>query len=181
MIRGGKKIADAITLGRAGIGAGLIAIGWFFGAAALSRVACLMLVNWIGDVLDGAMARRNPEETHSWIGDHDLEVDIFVSACLAVYLWLAGLLPFYHLSVYLIFWLVLFFVTGFNRSLGMLFQAPVYLFLIVETMQADPSTGWMLIITLAAIIILTWPRFPNQVIPGFLRGIEETFRRFNNQ
>ena len=147
-----------LTFSRAVIGLGLVGLGFAHGAKALPWVAWLMLANWVGDVLDGAVARLSPVRVQTWIGDHDLEVDILVAAGLAVYLWQAGFLLIEYLAFYLVIWLVIVFILGFTRPLGMLFQAPIYLTLIVITAARYPFTGWVLVVGIGALILFTWPR-----------------------
>lgn len=45
-----------------------------------------MMVDWTGDAVDGAIARRNRPFYHAWLSDHDLEIDILVAASLLGYL-----------------------------------------------------------------------------------------------
>ena len=174
-----KKIADGITFSRAGIGIVILVLGWLSGAAAIGWIAILMLVDWIGDVLDGAMARRSLIKINTWIGDHDLEIDFFISICLAIYLWKASFLPITYLASYLLIWLIIFLIFGFQRQLAMFFQAPIYLLLIVEAMQRAPWAGWAIIISLLLLIIITWPRFPKQVLPDFFKGVQRTLAKFS--
>ncbi len=49
-----------------------------------------MIANWTGDLLDGRIARRSRMVDHTWIGDHDLEVDMAVSTGLLVYMQQSG-------------------------------------------------------------------------------------------
>lgn len=172
-----KFIADAITFTRAGIGFVLIGLGLFTGQAALQWVAWLMLADWIGDALDGTFARRSKVEIHTWIGDHDLEVDIFVSLCLAFYLWQTEFLSIVYLGGYLLAWLLVFIIFGSHRSLGMFFQAPIYLLLILQALDHAPLAGWSIIITVMAMVIVTWPKFPKQILPEFFAGVQDTFRK----
>lgn len=176
-----KRIADLLTSSRALIGLGLIGLGFIHGEKALAWVAWLMLANWAGDVLDGAVARLSPVREHSWIGDHDLEVDIFVATGLAIYLWQAEFILIEHLVLYFVLWLVIFLVFGYRRPLGMLFQAPIYVYLIVITLGRYPFSGWAMLVGIMALIFFTWPRFPNQVIPDFLNGIRTTLNKFSGQ
>lgn len=172
-----KFIADAITWTRVGIGAALIVLGLLTGPATLQWVAWLMLADWIGDALDGTFARRSKVKIHSWIGDHDLEVDIFVSLCLAFYLWQADFLGISYVAGYLFAWLLIFLIFGSHRSLGMFFQSPIYLFLIIQALDHAPLAGWSIILTVMTMVIVTWPKFPKQILPDFFAGVQDTFRR----
>jgi hypothetical protein len=172
-----KQVADLITFTRAGIGLILVWLGVAGGKASLPAAVVAMLLDWIGDCMDGIVARRSRVKYHTWIGDHDLEVDIFVSAGLFVYLITAGYLSFIAGLGYVIIWILIFWRYGLNRSLGMLVQAPIYLVLIVVSLMDAPTYGTWLVVWIVTLIVLTWPRFPNEVIPGFLSGMRGIFRR----
>jgi hypothetical protein len=167
----GKQIADLITALRGVLGIGLILLGWLKGEAGLSFAAWLMIANWTGDILDGAFARWSRQEIHTWIGDHDLEVDMFVSLGLLIYLLQAEYVSLLSIAVYLFIWLVIFWRWGLLRALGMLIQAPIYGWFIWIAVLDASLAGWAMVAWIAGAVILTWPRFPEQVIPGFLHNI----------
>ncbi|MGB9521769.1 MAG: CDP-alcohol phosphatidyltransferase family protein, partial [Anaerolineales bacterium] len=87
-----KQIADLITFTRLAIGIFMIWLGIAQGADALPLVIWLMLTDWVGDFLDGNLARRSSRKYHTWIGDHDLFVDMSVAAGLLIYLIAAHLI-----------------------------------------------------------------------------------------
>jgi hypothetical protein len=68
---------------------------------------------------------------------------------------------------------------GVPRSLGMLVQAPIYGFFIWVAMIEAPDPGYWLLVFPVVITAITWPRFPQEVIPGFLDGMRKVFQRFN--
>lgn len=166
-----KHLADFITLARSLLALGLIWLGWSQSKDALGLAVYLMLVDWTGDVLDGILARRSRLNYHTWIGDHDLEVDLSVSAGLLGYMMLAGYIDWRVCSAYTLLWVLIFWHLGYIRSLVMLVQAPVYFWFIYIAIREPPYRGWWLIAWIAIILMITWPRFPNQVIPGFLESI----------
>lgn len=166
-----KHTADAITYTRGGLGFVLMWLGWAYGESALNLVAALMLLDWIGDLVDGTLARHSSVPLQTWIGTRDLEVDMFVSFGLMVYLWQGEFVAATLLLGYLIVWALIFLLVGLQRSLGMLFQAPAYGLLIWEALRWTPFIGWTIVFYLAAIIAITWPRFPSEVVPGFLKGM----------
>lgn len=168
-----KQLADFVTSARGLLAFGLIWLGWSQGADGLGLAVYLMLVDWMGDVLDGFLARRSANPRHTWIGDHDLEVDITISAGLLGYMLLAGYLTWQVCLGYLVFWMVVFWHWGYARSLGMLVQAPIYLCFIYISTSQPPYRGWWMIAWVALAVIVTWPRFPEEVIPGFLASIRE--------
>ena len=79
----------------------------------------------------------------------------------------------YELGAYALIFVLIFWYWGFERSLGMLVQAPIYGWFIWVSIQNDPLDGIWLVIWILAAVILTWPRFPNEIVPGFLTGMKE--------
>jgi hypothetical protein len=172
-----KQVADFITYGRAMLGVVLVWLGAAFGREALPTAAVIMLINWSGDVLDGLLARLSSIKYRTWIGDHDLEVDMFVAGGLFIFLITAGYLPLNAGFIYLIAWLLIFWRFGFDRNLGMLIQAPAYLALILISLRDASVYGLMIVLWIAFVLIATWPRFPQEVIPGFLTGMQALTKR----
>lgn len=170
-MRAARWIADSLTWLRAAIAVALAGLGLFWPAAPLGLVAALMLVDWSGDALDGFFARRGPPDAHSWIGAHDLQVDMLVAVGLLVYLAGAGWVNVWLAGGYLLVWAGVYWGSGRSRSLGMLFQAPVYGGLILLTLRSEPLAGGLILAWIAAMIVITWPRFPQEVVPGFLAGL----------
>jgi len=178
----GKQVADLITTLRALLSFWLAWLGITQGESSLATVVWVMILNWTGDSLDGMLARRSSRKYHTWIGDHDLEVDILVSVGLLLYMVGSGLVDFRVIGLYCLIWLLIFWHWGFSRSLGMLVQAPIYAWFIWVAVQKVPSVGIWLIIWILVALIVTWPRFPNEVVPGFLTGMKEVvnLRRKNH-
>lgn len=167
-----KQVADLITFARGLLGFWLAWLGFTQGDQALVLAVWIMIADWTGDSIDGALARRSSIRYQTWIGDHDLEVDITVSAGLLIYLLGAGFLEWHWAVIYLLIWAVVFWRWGFYRSLGMLIQAPIYLYFVVIALREPPHTGIWIIIWVAAFMIITWPKFPKEIIPGFLGGLK---------
>lgn len=171
-----KHLADFVTFARSLLAFGLIWLGWSQGAQALGLAVYLMLVDWTGDVLDGLLARRSRLSHHTWIGDHDLEVDLIVSAGLLGYMMLSGYIDWRVCGAYALLWVLIFWYWGYSRSLVMVVQAPVYLWFIYIAIREPPYRGWWLVAWIVLILVITWPRFPNQVIPGFLENIRQIMK-----
>jgi phosphatidylglycerophosphate synthase len=176
-----KQVADLITSARVVVAFGLAWLGWAYGENALALAVGLMLFDWTGDMLDGPIARLSRSRRHTWIGDHDLEVDMLVSAGLLAYLVLAHLTPAWLAGLYVLAWAALFWRSGLLRSLGMLFQAPIYGGFLWIALRDAPTAGVWMVVWLGAAILLTWPRFPREVVPGFLAGMQHALRRWRGR
>jgi len=171
-----KQLADAITGTRLLLAGGYLWLGLARGAAGLPVAGWLLLANWTGDSVDGALARRSRPYYHTWLGDHDLEVDMLVATGLLAFLAVAGFLPGLWAAVYLLLWFLVFAFLDIPRSLGMLAQAPVYAWFIGTAVRHAPLVGWSLVAWILAALIITWPRFPREIVPGFLGGLRSLVR-----
>jgi hypothetical protein len=74
-----KQVADLITFGRLLLGFLLAWLGIKWGGKGLIAALWILILNWTTDFFDGRIARRSSVYYHTWIGDHDLEVDMLVS------------------------------------------------------------------------------------------------------
>jgi len=168
-----KQVADVVTLLRGLLGFGLVWLGLTQGAEGLNKAVFVMITAWTGDAIDGKIARRSKEYYHTWIGDHDLEIDMAVSLGLLVYMIISGFVNIWLASVYVLFWTFILWRWKNLRVLGMLSQAPIYGYFIVLSLVLLPNVGiWILVWILIALII-TWPQFPKMIVPGFLDGLRE--------
>jgi hypothetical protein len=86
----------------------------------------MMIANWCGDMMDGPIARRSRVIYHTWIGDHDLQVDMAVSVGSLLYMLAAGYVSWWLGAAYLIISALFFLRFGVTPAPGMLFQAPIY-------------------------------------------------------
>ena len=154
-----KQVADLITWGRVMVAVGLTFLGFMQPDASLPYAAVLMLLSWMSDV-----------QYQTWIGDHDLQVDMAVAVGLLIYLVAAGYVSLLAGTVYVILWALILWRWRGNRSLGMLFQAPVYGWFITIALINATTYGLWLVIWILITVLVTWPRFPKEVVPGFLEG-----------
>jgi len=173
-----KQVADFITLTRGLFAAWFVWLGANHGEQALQVAVITLLLNWTGDVLDGELARRSRVQYRSWVGDHDLEIDILVSVGLLGYMVLAGFVSWQISSVYLLISAVVLWRSSMLRPLCMLFQAPLYGLFIWIALREAPHTGLWLIGWIGLTIAITWPKVPKVVIPVFLGSMRDLFRRF---
>lgn len=165
-----KQVADLITWGRVMVAVSLAFLGFVHPNESLPYAAVLMLLSWMSDVCDGAIARRSRVQYQTWIGDHDLQVDMAVAVGLLIYLVVAGYVSLLAGLVYAVLWALILWHWRGNRSLGMLFQAPVYGWFITIALLEATTYGLWLVIWILITVLVTWPRFPKEVVPGFLEG-----------
>lgn len=171
-----KHLADLITGSRLLVAVYYVWLGLSAGAAGLRLAGWLLLANWSGDSVDGALARCSRPFYHTWIGNHDLEVDMLVATGLLAFLVAAGFLPAPWAGGYFLLWLAIIAVLGIPRSLGMLAQAPVYGYFIAVALHHAPVVGWSLVAWILIALAITWPRFPREIVPGFLGGLQNLGR-----
>jgi hypothetical protein len=170
-----KQVADVITWARALIAISLPLIGITQGAKSLQLAVILLIANWTADSVDGVLARRSRVQYRTWIGDHDLEIDMLISIGALAYLAIAGFILWQVAAVYVLVWLVVFWRFGIPHVLGVLFQVPIYAFFIVLAMLEIPQTGLWLLIWVAVAIIVSWPKFPKVIIPEFVGDVRDLF------
>jgi cardiolipin synthase len=170
-----KQLADLLTASRIVLALMFVWLARGSAAELLPLASILLLTSWVSDLLDGALARRSGGMT-SWVGDHDLEVDVLVSLGVLAYLVGADYLEPAFAATYLLLWALIFWRWGWNRDPAMLFQAPIYLWFIIIAMQAAPDAGRWLIGYIVVVVVVTWPRFPREVVPGFLAGMSKLMR-----
>ena len=165
-----KYFADFLTFSRLLLAASLAWLGWSRGVEGLQLASLLMIASWVSDVIDGSLARRSRVSFITWIGNHDLYFDISVAVGLLIFMTAAGYINTSLSIIYILFWGVLFWRFGILSALGKLFQTPIYAWFIFVTFRFAPIYGWMMMIFLLFVIGFTWPRFPQETVPGFLSG-----------
>lgn len=168
--------ADLVTASRAALAPFLVWLGLSRGQESLPAVVFLMLADWVADLLDGSLARLDKEGKPSWLGGHDLGVDMFVALGLWVYMVAAGFVSVAWGVVYLLSWMLYFTRQGVTKVTGEFFQVFVYAyFLWLASQQAPEAAIWVLYWVLIALAI-TWRRFAFDVVPEFLHGVGRLLR-----
>lgn len=165
-----RSAADALTWLRLLLGLLLPWLGYFGGEDALPAAMVCLMLGWLTDVLDGALARKDSNGKQTWIGANDLAVDVCVSVGVLGYLAVSGyiLTPFAFSYILLIGLLIAYFE---SRTLAMLAQALPYVGMLYFCLRDAPIPGVLAVIVLLLAVIFTWPRFPQQVVPHFLDGM----------
>lgn len=167
-----KSFADLITTVRGILGLAMIWLGISQREQALPIVIPMMILCWSGDFFDGMLARLSRHPRKTFIGDHDVQIDTFVSICLGLYMMLAGLLNVSLGVGYFIFWAIILWRFGNDRNLLMLAQTPIYLYFILIGLRDHPTLGYLMVIWVLLALTFHWQRFSHDVVPNFLRGMK---------
>jgi hypothetical protein len=167
-----KLIADLITLSRGLFGLGLVWLGLSHSLTTVPVAVVLMILGWTSDFIDGSIAHLSRHPRQTWIGDRDLQVDVFVSLCLGVYLIATGFVGWIVGLFYLIVWGLIFWRFGSDRNLLMLFQSFIYLKLIFVAFNQAPMYGYLILIWVALATAINWKRFTQRIVPGFVGGMK---------
>ena len=175
-----KQVADFVTIFRGFLGLGLVWIGLTEGVGGLNKAILIMIIAWTGDAVDGKIARRSKDIYQTWIGSHDLEIDMAVACALLVYLITSGFINPWFASIYVLVWTVILWHWKNLRVLGMLSQAPIYGYFVVIALTVLPNVGIWIIVWIVIAIIITWPQFPKLVVPGFLNRMREFLINFRS-
>jgi len=167
-----KTIADTLTAGRFFLALAIFWLGLKMGRPALPTVTLVLVLGWASDLLDGALARRDPNRRHTWLGDNDLSVDVCVALALLCYLTFSGYVsPAIAVSYILMTGVLIW--RFHSRALAMVAQAPVYAILLYLALRDAPTYGALAVGWILLTVIVTWPRFPETVVPEFLQGMRE--------
>ena len=170
-----KVLADLLTAVRFCLAGFILWLGVKGGAEALPVAVGALILAWLTDVLDGPLARRDPSGRHTWIGDLDLQVDMSVGLAVLAYLTLAGYLTLKAALGYVVVCVVL---LWYFRSphLGWTIQAPPYAGMVYAALRDAPRYGLMIVGYLVLVVVVTWPRFPQRVVPQFFEGMRNLRR-----
>jgi phosphatidylglycerophosphate synthase len=84
-------VADTLSVLRLAVALAILWLGWTVGRQALPVVIILATLGWIGDGLDGPMARRSPCRTR--LGAYDYPLDVILTWAEFIYAAQAGFIP----------------------------------------------------------------------------------------
>jgi hypothetical protein len=167
-----KLLADFITSMRCFLGFVLAWLGLSCRKDALSLATIILLLDWTGDFFDGRIARLTSKPRTTWIGNHDLQVDLFFSLGLGIYLVGSGYVTNIVAICYLVFWGLVLWRWGFDRNLLMLVQAPIYLANIFIVLLEQASLGIWLVAWVLGMLTINWKKFSSEIVPHFIQGIQ---------
>lgn len=172
-----KQMADIITAGRLLFGVAFVWLGVTRGAAGLPLAGLLLVANWTADSIDGPLARSHPTPYRTWLGDHDLEVDMLITAGILVYLATAGLAPALWAASYLVVWLAAIHTVSNAHALGALVQVPVQAWLLITLLREVSQAIWWVLGWAGIGALVRGRYFVGQRLPEFFRGLGEVWRR----
>ena len=172
---GTKTVADILTATRFFLGLYLVWLGFHGGPEVLVAATLILIAAWASDVLDGPLARRDPRGIQTWIGDHDLEADMTVALGIWIYLALAGFISIWLAGGYALIAAIALWYFGSIQLAGAV-QAVSYGAMIWTVWRMAPTYGLLLVVWIGFVVVVTWPRFPQRVLPEFLAGMRELWR-----
>ncbi len=170
-----KLIADILTTARFLIGLYIIRFSSFELNQGIASASILLWIAWVTDLLDGPVSRLDLRKTQTWIGKHDLTADVTVSLGCWLFLTFSGIVPSWVGIGYIL-------LSGFSlwyfksEHLAWGLQAPPYGMMILTALRYEPIYGVLLVVWIAIVVIVTWPRFPKYTLPEFLNGIGRLFK-----
>ena len=148
-----NRIPDFFTSLRIILGFILIGSGIANGAAAIAEDIWLLVASWSTDMVDGRLSRSLKTHGKTWLGRHDVYIDMFVSLAVLAYLTVTAILPLWIVLVYLLVWGAIFARFGRKEMFAQVFQNPIYLAFVVFTVIAQPAVlPWLLLWAFAAFI-----------------------------
>lgn len=162
-------LADFLTFLRAAVSVWLVWLGLTQGASALPQAIWITLVAWLGDSLDGPLARRSRRPT--LLGRYDFLFDVTLTWSALIYVTLSGFLPVWLTAVYtLLASLIVALVQ--RKAVMILFMRPVDVTCGMVALTRAPETGWVLAATLAGLAVVHRQRLRDQV-PRWLRELRK--------
>ena len=179
MIKRTKTIADALTQARGALGLCIAIVGFWRGREALPQVVLAVVVCWLTDLLDGPLARRDPEAAQTWIGEHDAEADLSTSVGVTIYLMGSRHLAAWLGVAILLATLGLWFLH--SPELAWAFYATPYAVLTLIALRIVTLLGLLVLAYLASVAILRWQRLTGEFIPGFFDAVRDLHARFSGQ
>ncbi len=147
-LSGYKLMADLLTASRLPIAFVVVLLGIFGGRSALGAGLLLILIGWTTDILDGRLARLDPEGATTRLGDADLAVDLVLDAAgLALFI-LAGMVPAVLGAGYLLLAATVILIRH-TRAVITYFELPVLALHPVMAFAASRFVGWLYVLWLA--------------------------------
>lgn len=160
-----KYLADLLTILRVLLAFYLIFAGVTGEKNDLKTAVVIVVISWFTDLIDGPLARRDVQNSKSWIGDHDAEADLSTSLGLIVYLSSGG-----HISVWLggvLFLMIIFLRASVAIEYLWLPYVTPYAILLYLSFNHAPDFAMLMIGFLIFNMIVHWNRLINDRLPRF--------------
>ena len=169
-----KRVADLCTASRAPLAIIVIWLGLARGKDGVQAALIMLLAAATLDTLDGYFARLSHYPHQTWMGSHDLALDIGFSVALLLYLSLAGYLSPYLAALHAGFWLLLFGnqITSSN-TLAVLFQAPIYMGVVLAAVLHNVDLMGWIGVWVGVMLAFAGKRFLQVRVPAFFEDLGE--------
>ncbi|MCD6291667.1 MAG: CDP-alcohol phosphatidyltransferase family protein [Anaerolineae bacterium] len=163
-------IADLLTFSRVIISIWLIWLGVTQGTRALPQAVIITLLAWVGDSLDGWLARHARRPTR--LGKYDFPIDVLLTWSTLTYVTLCGFLPMWLTALYTL--LAGITVAALQRkAIMVLFMRPIDLTCGMVVLTEVPGVRWVVAVTLAGLAVAQRRRLRDR-IPRWVREMKET-------
>jgi phosphatidylglycerophosphate synthase len=172
-----STFANFLTGVRAIVAILLPLLGFLQGASGVNSAVYLMVVAWISDYFDGVTARSRPGHKPSWLGTHDLQVDMLVAMGLLLYLVQSRYVSLPLAFIYVLAWALIFSRVTMDKTTGSLLQAPIYGIFLWFAAQDAPRAVLLVPAWIIVVLSISWRRFVGQVLPEFFSGLAGLLRR----
>lgn len=162
MIENAKFIADFLTGVRFFVGLLVLLCAVIGDRGLLPLVACLTIVGWTTDVMDGKMARLDPYGRKTWVGDRDFATDMILIYSGLLYFISADFVPFWPFFLYLLYAAATAMVWT-KKSVMMAIAAPIASMPIIFSFLYAPVWGCIFIGFIALHLLVNWSSFTAEV------------------
>ncbi len=169
MFRHTKPLADLLTLARALLAFCIAGLSLVEGTNTVALAVVGVIVSWLTDLLDGPLARHDPDPETTWIGEHDAEADLSTSLGVTVYLVLSGHLPGWVGAILVLITLGLWILH--SHQLAWPFYAVPYVLLGLFAFQEAPLFGWLAVGYLAIALAIRRRRLWGEFLPAFFEAV----------
>ncbi|MDI6874726.1 CDP-alcohol phosphatidyltransferase family protein [Candidatus Solincola sp.] len=170
-VENAKVIADLLTGVRFFLALLIFLCALFAEPSLLPLVVCLTLLGWTTDVIDGKMARLDPQGRRTRIGDLDFATDMFMVYSGLLFFITAGFVPFWPFFCYMLYAGTTAIVWT-KKSAIMAQAAPIAAMPIIFSFLHAPVWGWVFMGWIALALALNWDRFMDE-IGEFIQDVEE--------
>ena len=170
-IENAKTIADVLTATRLFMGFIIAICAFFAEKSLLPLVVALTLIGWTTDILDGRVARLDPNRRQTFIGAMDFAVDLTLIYSGLLYFITAGFVPFWPFLFYAVYAGVIGIIWT-KKSVMMAVAAPIVAMPIMFSFVEAPLWGWVFLGWIILALIFNWNRFKEE-ISEFIEGVQE--------